>query len=100
MEYSKETIEKVREVMRTTDINYSPYYGVLPRLINERNYKRGIEIGVFTAGNVKSMLSNPAASDYDHTVFADIGDMESDPFIKSVMHKLKGSHDHDHGHGE
>jgi hypothetical protein len=26
--------------------------------------------------------------------------MESDPFIKSVMHKLKGSHDHDHGHGE
>jgi hypothetical protein len=46
------------------------------------------------------MLSNPAASAYDHTVFADIGDMESDPFIKSVMHKLKGSHDHDHGHGE
>ena len=49
---------------------------------------------------VKSMLSNPAASAYDHTVFADIGDMESDPFVKSVMHKLKGSHDHDHGHGE
>ena len=47
----------------------------------------------------KSMLSNPAASAYDHTVFADIGDKESDPFIKSVMHKLKGSHDHDHDHG-
>ena len=49
---------------------------------------------------VKSMLSNPEASAYDHGVFADIGDMESVPFIKSVMHKLKGSHDHDHGHGE
>jgi hypothetical protein len=49
---------------------------------------------------VKSMLSNPEASAYDHNVFADIGDKESDPFIKSVMHKLKGSHDHDHGHGE
>ena len=48
----------------------------------------------------KSMLSNPDASAYHHTVFADLGDMESDPFIKSVMHKLKGSHDHDHGHGE
>jgi hypothetical protein len=48
----------------------------------------------------KSMLSNPEASAYHHTVFADLGDMESDPFIQSVMHKLKGSHDHDHGHGE
>ena len=45
----------------------------------------------------KSMLSNPDASAYYHTVFADIGDKESDPFIKSVMHKLKGAHDHSHG---
>lgn len=48
----------------------------------------------------KSMRSNSAASAYYHTVFADIGDKESDPFIKSVMHKLKGSHDHDHGRDE
>ena len=47
----------------------------------------------------KSMLSNPEASAYYHTVFADLGDKESDPFIKSVMPKLKGSHEY-HEHGE
>lgn len=40
----------------------------------------------------KPMWSNPNAEAYYHTVFADIGDKESDPFIKSILHKLKGSH--------
>mgnify|MGYP006267792423 FL=1 len=47
----------------------------------------------------KSMIANPEASSYYHTIFADIGDKENDPFIKSVMPKLKGSHEH-HEHGE
>lgn len=45
----------------------------------------------------KAMWSRSEALDYYHTVFADIGDKESDPFIKSVLHKLKGAHDKDQG---
>lgn len=35
-------------------------------------------------------------SQYQHTDFADIGDKENDPFIKSVLSKLKGGHNHEH----
>lgn len=54
-------IEKVKEVIRTTNINYSPYYHVLPELINARGYTQGIELGVFTAGNILSILNNTKA---------------------------------------
>ena len=50
------TREEVMEIQRTTDINYSPYYDVIPALINERDYKSGIEIGVFAGGQSKSIL--------------------------------------------
>ncbi len=33
-------------------------------------------------------------SDYRHIDFADIGDKESDPFIQSILPKLKGEHHH------
>lgn len=33
---------------------------------------------------------------YNHIDFADIGDKESDPFVKSILPKLKGSHNHEH----
>jgi hypothetical protein len=35
-------------------------------------------------------------SDYRHIDFADIGDKESDPFIKSILPKLRGGHQHEH----
>lgn len=36
------------------------------------------------------------AADYRSTDFADLGDKEGDPFIKSIQHKLKGGHNHVH----
>ena len=47
---------KIAAIMFDTDKNYSPYYNVLPSLIRERNYKKGIEIGVFAGGHVKAIL--------------------------------------------
>jgi hypothetical protein len=37
-------------------------------------------------------LPHPSTTDYRHIDFADIGDKESDPFIQSILPKLKGSH--------
>lgn len=34
------------------------------------------------------------AANYRYTDFADIGDKENDPFIKSIQHKIKGGHSH------
>lgn len=34
------------------------------------------------------------SSDYRYTDFADIGDKENDPFIKSILHKIRGGHSH------
>lgn len=34
------------------------------------------------------------SADYRYTDFADIGDKENDPFIKSILHKIKGGHSH------
>lgn len=48
--------EKIQSIINDTDKNYSPYYNFLPKLIKERKYKRGIEIGVFAGGHVKSIL--------------------------------------------
>jgi hypothetical protein len=50
------TENNVREVQRTTNINFSPYYDMLPTLINQRGYEYLIEIGVFSAGHAKSIL--------------------------------------------
>jgi len=36
------------------------------------------------------------SGDYRYTDFADIGDKENDPFIKSILHKIKGGHSHFH----
>lgn len=48
--------EKIEDIIQDTDKNYAPYYDVLPKLINERNYKTGIEIGVFCGGHAKRIL--------------------------------------------
>lgn len=53
---NQELIEKVKEVQRTTDINFSPYYDFIPNLINERGYKKIIEIGIFAGGHSKAIL--------------------------------------------
>jgi hypothetical protein len=53
---NQELIDKVKEVQRTTDINFSPYYNELPKLINERGYKSGIELGLFAGGLSKRIL--------------------------------------------
>ncbi|MDO9162323.1 MAG: hypothetical protein Q8N35_12355 [Methylococcaceae bacterium] len=34
------------------------------------------------------------STNYRYTDFADIGDKESDPFIQSIQHKIKGGHNH------
>ncbi len=38
------------------------------------------------------LLSHQSTVNYRHIDFADIGDKESDPFIQSILPKLKGSH--------
>jgi hypothetical protein len=48
--------DRVKEVQRTTDINFSPYYNVLPELINQRGYQYGLEIGLFAGGFSKAIL--------------------------------------------
>jgi hypothetical protein len=50
-------IEKhVKEIQLSTDQNFSPYYNMLPELINQRGYQYGIEIGVFSGGHAKAIL--------------------------------------------
>ena len=36
------------------------------------------------------------SGDYRYTDFSDIGDKENDPFIKSILPKIKGGHNHAH----
>lgn len=40
--------------------------------------------------------SAPATDDYHHTDFSDLGDKENDPFIHSILPKLKGHQHHEH----
>lgn len=49
-------IEQIKQLVSSTDINYSPYYGVIPELIVKNGYKIGIEIGVFCGGHAKKIL--------------------------------------------
>jgi len=51
-------IEKIKQIIKETDKNFSPYYGVIPKLIRERKYTKGIEIGVFCGGHANSILDN------------------------------------------
>lgn len=50
--------ERILDLIIDTDKNFAPYYGVLPKLIRDRGYKRGIEVGVFAGGHAKVMLDN------------------------------------------
>jgi hypothetical protein len=50
------TYEEIKEVQRTTDLNFSPYYDELPRLINHNNYKIAVNIGIFAGGQEKKIL--------------------------------------------
>lgn len=38
----------------------------------------------------------PRDEDYGHTDYADLGDKEGDPFVKSILPTLKGGHHHEH----
>lgn len=49
-------IQKIKEIILDTDKNFSPYYEVIPKLIRERKYSKGIEIGVFCGGHAESIL--------------------------------------------
>jgi hypothetical protein len=51
-------IEKIKEIILDTDKNFNPYYDVIPKLIRERNYSKGIEIGVFCGGHAEAILKN------------------------------------------
>lgn len=49
--------EKIKDIVQDTDKNYDAYYHVLPKLIKDRNYKYGIEIGVFCGGHADKLLN-------------------------------------------
>lgn len=51
-------------------------------------------VAVYPGG--QAPWSTPITDDYRHLDFSDIGDKENDPFIKSILPKLKGSHAHEH----
>jgi SAM-dependent methyltransferase len=52
------TLTRIHEIIKETDHNYSPYYGILPSLIREKGYVRGIEVGVYCGGHADSILKN------------------------------------------
>lgn len=49
---------KMLSIIKGTDESFSPYYDMIPKLIRERNYKQGIEVGVFAGGHAKAILEN------------------------------------------
>ncbi len=67
----------------------------LPALI--KRIERGHTL-ITRITSIYSLLQSPwpyqHSTDYRHTDFSDIGDKENDPFIKSILHKLKGGHGH------
>jgi len=50
--------EKIQAIIANTDHDFAPYYDVLPTLIKERGFTRGIEIGVFAGGHSEAMLKD------------------------------------------
>lgn len=55
------TEQKIARIVSETDKNFSPYYGEIPKLVNERGYKILLETGVFCGGNLKAILENTSA---------------------------------------
>lgn len=50
--------ERILDIQCQVDKCFTPYYGSLPAIINERGYKTGIEIGVYAGGHSKAILEN------------------------------------------
>lgn len=51
--------ERILGIMKSSNEGeWSTYYNMMPELIRERNYKRGIEVGVFAGGHAESILKN------------------------------------------
>lgn len=50
------TEAKLLEIVKEADDGCTPYYDVLPKLIRERGYQKGIEIGVLFGGHAKAIL--------------------------------------------
>jgi predicted O-methyltransferase YrrM len=49
--------ERLMAIVKEADKGCAPYYGVIPSLIMERKYRKGIEIGVFVGGHAEAMLN-------------------------------------------
>lgn len=52
--------KRLTALAEKTDTGCSPYYGMLPALIRERQYVSGIEIGVLFGGHAKAILQEPS----------------------------------------
>jgi predicted O-methyltransferase YrrM len=50
--------ERIADIAKEADTGCAPYYDMIPALIRERGYNRGIEIGVFVGGHAKAILDN------------------------------------------
>jgi predicted O-methyltransferase YrrM len=50
--------DRMMAIVEEADCGCAPYYEMLPSLIRERNYKIGIEIGVFVGGHAKAIIDN------------------------------------------
>lgn len=67
----------------------------LPGLIKRNDHGHTITtrvIGIYPLA--KSPWPYQRSTNYRYTDFADIGDKESDLFIQSIQHKIKGAHNH------
>lgn len=67
----------------------------LPALIKRNDHGHIITTRVI---DIYPLAASPwpyqRSTNYRYTDFADIGDKESDPFIQSIQHKIKGAHNH------
>lgn len=50
--------ERILNIMAGSDEGWAAYYDMMPKLIKEREYKNGIEVGVFAGGHAESILKN------------------------------------------
>lgn len=50
--------ERMLSIIKGTDKSFAPYYDMIPKLIRERGYIQGIEVGVFAGGHAKAILDN------------------------------------------
>lgn len=54
---AKRIIERIEYIDRL-NTSYASYYPILSKILKERNYKIGCEIGIFTGGHAEFVLSN------------------------------------------